>query len=185
MILLEGSSNLEESFFIGDSMYIFFKTIFSFILESVTGLSPDGLIYEKILDLAFKRIYEVLNAIAYGLSGIILMITGFLVAYFNVLSQYDRVGSITMGAVASGGIVLIFIGFGIVYNNTKKDFTSPAIRTPQANLTPHTSPIELAVAALVQEFIKEREFSREKEREQMKIQSTQVEKSLTDEYHIH
>lgn len=165
-------------------MYNFLKNIFSFVMESLTGLSSDKSIYEKILDLAFKRIYEVLNSIAYGLSGIILMITGFLVAYFNILSQYDRVGTITVGAVAVGGIVLIFLGFGIIYNNTKKDFTA-AIKTPPVNHPPLPSPIELAIVALVQEFIKEREFSREKEREKIKIHSTQTEAVFTDEFHTH
>ena len=165
-------------------MYNFFKTIFSLILESLTGLSSDGSIYEKTLDLAFKRVYEVLSAIAYGLSGMILMITGFLVAYFNILSQYDRVGTITVGAVAVGGIVLVFIGFGIVYNKTKKDYTAPQ-KILQTAQSPHPSPIELAVAALVQEFIKEREFSREKEKMEIKMHSTQTETIFTDEFHTH
>lgn len=165
-------------------MINFFKTILSFIFKSFTGQQTDDLLYVKMLDIASNRIYEMLNSIAYGLSGIIMMITGFFATYFNLLSQYDRVGTITIGAVAVGGIVLIFIGFGIIYNNTKKDFTPP-IKAQKAIQNQVSSPIELAIAALLQDFVKEREFVREKEKELLKIQTQQHEAVFPEEIPTH
>lgn len=161
-------------------MFDFLKTIYSFIIESLTGKKNDKFFYDKILDLAFDRVYEVLNTIAYGLTGIILMLTGFIFTYYNLLSQYDRIGTVDLGAVAIGGIVLIFIGFGIVYNNSRK-FITDTVKTTESSLMQTPSPIENAIAAFIQDIVKEREYSREKEKEQAK---THEEKIFDNEFHL-
>jgi hypothetical protein len=163
------------------------KVIFSSLLESLSTPSTDGPVYEKVMDHAFNRIYEVLNVIAYGLTGVILMITGFVVAYFNLLGQYDRIGVFAIDAVSIGGLVLSFIGFGIVYNSSRKQLRFSFFKEtrPVEQPTNNSSPIEHALAAILMDFVKERELDREiaKESKINQIQSSNQYRPEEDNIH--
>lgn len=135
-----------------------FSNILNYVLRLLTGASNEAPVYEKIIDLAFARLNEILNIVAYGFTGIVFIISGFLVTYFTLLSQYDRVGIIYLNAVAGGGLALTLIGFGILYNSTtRKVYEKKKIQ----KITNTTTPIEHALAALINDFVKEREFTRE------------------------
>jgi len=140
-------------------MFKLLSNFATYLLNLFSGQKSDAPIYEKIVDFAFERLYEMINVIAYGFSGIILVISGFLATYFNLLNQFDRMGYIYLNAVSTGGIVLIFIGFGILYNASKQEVTTSTSRKDMA--PPSPSPVEIAVAALIQDFVKERERERE------------------------
>jgi hypothetical protein len=147
-------------------MLNFLSSIYTVIIELLTGKESNSNIYEKIIDLSFNRVFELLNVLAYGVAGLILLLTGFLISYFNLLTQYDRVGTVNIGAVAIGGIVLCFLGLGILYNNSKskKQNTNQLESALPTHKEIHSSPIENALAALLLDFVKEREENRNSER---------------------
>jgi hypothetical protein len=125
-------------------------------------VSSDKSSYEKIINNIVLKINEFLSIIAYGLSGIILMIIGFSKAYFNYMEQYDQTGSIYLNAVQTGGIVLLLIGFGILYNATVKQsiLMQQNLINEKNQGSNSSSKIETAISALILDYVKERELSR-------------------------
>jgi hypothetical protein len=154
----------ESSILLGIIMKSFFNSILSFIIQSLTGTTDSEDAYVQIIDQVFEKINNLLTISAYWLSGLVLLLVGVLVSYFNLLAQYDRVGTVVLGAVPTGGLVLSLIGSGIIYNasKTQSNKTNQKKQRPiaeqQANQSP---PIEQAIALLIMDFIKEREQARE------------------------
>jgi hypothetical protein len=173
----------ESSLIVGTIMHNFFSSIFSYIIQSFTGPENSENIYAQMLDQAFDRLYRLLSIAAYGLSGVILLLVGVLVTYFSLLAQYDRVGTILLGAVPTGGLVLFFIGLGIIYNASKMQSIQVVEKKHKASPEQQgqTSPlIEQAVALLIMDFIKEREQSREQAAHHQKQEAI-----VPDEINIH
>lgn len=143
-------------------MLIFFKEVLLNIVEKFFGKHSSENIYDFALTKAFNHLDDLFSTIAYRLVGIIIFIVGFTFTYFNLLNQYDSIENVKFGAVASGGIVLIFIGFGIIYNSKKDEKSSikENITSLEANKT-KPSQMEEALAALIMDIIKEREINRE------------------------
>jgi len=137
------------------------------------------------MDHAFDRLYETLSIIAYGLVGVSLITVGFLATYFNLLSQYDRVGTVTMGAIAVGGLVLCFVGFGITYNASRKQARPLPEKNIHTSKASTTSALENAIAVLVLDFVKERELDRETKRKIEKTQDEKTEDIFQEEINIH
>jgi hypothetical protein len=143
-------------------MFNLLSSLYTIVIELLSGKESNLNIYERIIDLAFGRAFELLNVLAYGVSGLFFLLTGFLISYFNLLMQYDRIGTVNVGAVAIGGLVLCFIGFGILFNTSKSKIKT--LKKEETPIYSHSerdiSPIENALAALLLDFVKEREESR-------------------------
>jgi hypothetical protein len=160
-----------------------FGTLYTMVLNLFSGKNSGENIYETIIELTFSRIIELINILAYGVSGLIFLLSGFLISYFNLLSQYDRIGTISIGAVAIGGLVLCFIGFGILYNTATKKI-STNIKHNTENKTHHEtygSPIENAIAALVLDFVKEREEIRQSTKSELHEKSNDISDEILEQ----
>jgi hypothetical protein len=145
-------------------MLNFFKTLLSFFMGTIQAPQIMSESYEKILDHAFDRMSEIFCTLAYGFSGIVLMLIGFLTSYFNVLYLYDKEGRLSVGAVAIGGITLFIIGYLFLYNSPQKPTSSKEKKNPVPP-TPVISPLEVAIADVIQDFLSERQRARELARE--------------------
>ena len=122
-------------------------------------------LYEKSIDHVFDRLYEVLRFAAYGLAGITIMIIGFLTSYFNILYQFEKLGIFSIGAIASGGIVLFLIGLALIYDSKNKSIRLHRVTTskiPTHSTIKTTSPIEQAIADMINDLIAERQDERKK-----------------------
>jgi hypothetical protein len=151
-------------------MFQLISNLFNYVIKLLNGPTDEAPVYEKIIDLAAARLNIFINVITYGFIGVVLIMAGFLTSYFTLLSQYDRLGDFYFNAVTIGGLVLILLGFGVLYNSTnrqdhvKKQRTKPLVTS---------SPMEIALAALIQDFVLEREMSREILKEKSKRMSTE------------
>lgn len=141
-----------------------FQVLGSFFLSLFQGSHAEPLTYEKLVDDIFARLAKVMSKATFGLSGVLLIMSGFLAAYFNLLNQYDQTGTILVGAVASGGFVLMFLGSVLIYISARKPMTErlgPALAQEQAaRETSSSSTLEQALAALVLDYIEERKRDR-------------------------
>lgn len=143
-------------------MFDFIKKIFLFLLGIIEDKSAVSSAYEKTIDHIFDRLYKLLSVVAYGVSGITIMLIGFLTAYFNILYQLEKLGIFTVGAIALGGIILFLGGLGLIYNSSRKSIRpfndqSSNIKTQSSNV----SPIEQAIVAIIHDYISERQNERQ------------------------
>jgi hypothetical protein len=136
----------------------------------LNGPSTEVPVYEKIIDLAAARLNIFINVITYGFIGVVLIMAGFLTSYFTLLSQYDRFGDVSFNAVTVGGLVLILLGFGVLYNSTNRQ---EPVKKQHSRPVVTSSPMELALAALIQDFVTEREMSRELQKEKTRKMSNE------------
>jgi RsiW-degrading membrane proteinase PrsW (M82 family) len=143
------------------------KYILAVLVQMITGNKSEEVLYDQIFTRASIQLNQILESFSYRLLGITLVICGFLSSYFNILVQYDEHKSVIVTAVFIGGVILYFLGMAIIFNTNKKSnkqrFSSPtkAVTSKEA----FASPLETALAALVLDFIKEREETRETKRE--------------------
>ena len=137
------------------------SVIASFLFGKQMSSGPS---YEDLVDYAFERLRSIVNSAAIGLSGIVLVITGFIFTTFNLLNQYDQHASVAMTAVAAGGLVLCVVGLGFILFASRKTKTplekSEGLKTHH----PAASPLEEALSLLVMDFVKARQEDREQER---------------------
>lgn len=110
--------------------------------------------YEVIVDYAITRVKSMAKSAALGFAGMVLLLTGALVAFFNVLAVYDEKGVVMMSAVASGGIAICVLGILLLFMATNKKTQAENITRPSDLLGPqNNSPLEEAIAHLINEFV--------------------------------
>lgn len=125
--------------------------------------SVESSMYEKTIDHVFNRLSEIFALTAYGVSGIIIMITGFLSAYFNILYEYDKLGVAKLGAISIGGVALFILGLALIFNYSKRSVSYRNSKiTQNRSESSNASPLEHAIVAIIQDFIVERQNERQK-----------------------
>lgn len=114
--------------------------------------------YEVIVDYALARVKVMAQSAALSLVGIVLLLTGFLVSFFNTLSTYDLKGYFVLSAVAAGGLGICALGIVfLVVANYRKDHSLK----PSEVIHGVHSPIEDALAALITDFVNNRKEKHE------------------------
>ncbi len=144
-------------------MFKLISTLLSYLLGQFMGAPQSSISYEQIMNASIEKIKNLLSAFILAIAGIALATTGFLAAYFNVLASYDQNGSWSFGAVAVGGLVLVLAGSIFIYFSTQ---ASSRVKTsfqekPEPSNSP--SPLELALASLVADYVRERAVKREQQ----------------------
>lgn len=129
--------------------------ILSYLVSFLFGKRLISIPYEVIVDYAIARVRLLVQSAAVGFSGIVLILTGFLVSFFNLLSYFDQQGRFAMTAVASGGLSMCLVGaIFLVFASFKK---SVSLVRPSDVLTQQVhSPIEDAIAVLITDFVNSR-----------------------------
>lgn len=129
--------------------------ILSFIGSFLFGKRLLAIPYEAMVDYAIARVRGMAQSIALGFAGIVLILTGFLVAFFNTLSVYDDKGYFMLSAVAGGGLGICVLGaILIAIAKYKKSHTH--VEAHEVLTQPIHGPIEAAVADMITEFINNR-----------------------------
>ena len=129
--------------------------ILSFIGSFLFGKRLLSIPYEVMVDYAIARIRGMARSVALGFAGIVFILTGFLVSFFNILSIYDEKGYLMMSAVAGGGLGICVLGaIMIAVASYKKNH--PIQHHPEFLTQPVHGPIEEAVASLITEFVNNR-----------------------------
>lgn len=136
--------------------------ILSFVSSFLFGKRLISIPYEVIVDYAIARMRILVQSIAIGFTGLSLVLVGFFVSFFNLLSHFDQTGFFSMTAVARGGLLLCGIGFiFILFASLKKRVS---LVQPSDVLTQQVhSPLEDAVALLVTDFVKNRQAKNQRE----------------------
>lgn len=155
-------------------MQKFLEALGSFFLSLFQGNSAGPSTYEKIIDDIFERSGKILGRAALALFGVLIIVSGLLASYFNLLNQYDQTGSVAVGAVASGGLVLVLIGLGLVFAASRKSMTEKILghgqaeNKSEASASPAVGPstLEQAMALLILDFVEERKQERELKKNQ-------------------
>jgi hypothetical protein len=129
--------------------------VLSFIASFLFGKKFISIPYEVIVDYAIARVRLLAQSAALGFAGIVLILTGFLVSFFNLLSNFDQKGYFAMSAVASGGLSILLIGvIVLLFASFKK---SVSLVRPSDVLTQQVhSPLEEALATLITDFARSR-----------------------------
>lgn len=143
------------------------------ILTDVLAFIFDRLLNRRH-DLSLQDAIAILKAgarrlmrdVGLGFVGIALGTAGFLVGYFDVLTQLDLGRGIVFGAVAIGGGVLILLGAALIFFAWKDKRGEAFAHAIEAEQERHRSPLEQALSALLLDIVKEREFNREQRRTQ-------------------
>ena len=130
--------------------------ILSFIGSFLFGKRLLSIPYEMIVDYAIARVRGMAQSVALGFAGIVLILTGFLVSFFNVLAVYDDKGYFMMSAVAGGGLGICVLGAAFVAAASYKKHHPIEKPTELMAHQPVHGPIEEAVASLITEFIHNR-----------------------------
>lgn len=136
--------------------------VLSFFASFLFGKKLISIPYEVIVDYAIARVRLLAQSAALGFVGIVLILTGFLVSFFNLLSIFDQKGFFSMSAVASGGFSIGLVGIIVLlFASFKK---SVALVRPSDVLTQQVhSPLEEALATLITDFAKSRKEKSEAE----------------------
>jgi hypothetical protein len=148
-------------------MFKILTLLFSFLVGQFRGQHEKPFSYEELINVFFRQLNGVLRSLALGATGMILSASGFLMAYFNLLGQYDMNGGLYLSAVTAGGTVLFLIGAGLLYSASRSMSakSTAAVRPTVPEIkSPAASPLEDALATLVVDYIKEREHQREMKR---------------------
>lgn len=107
-----------------------------------------------------RRLVSLLLA---GLASVILLCGGLFISILDATTQYDRSGVIAWTATFSSGIVLLLIAaatFSVVFLRAWPH--TRRLRQKEQQVAPATSSsLENALAALVMDYVKERELKRE------------------------
>ncbi len=111
-----------------------------------------------LIDSLQSHLRKLFAHLAFAFIGLALSMTSFIITYFNLLNQYDLIGSVKLQAVSVGGAVLFTIGLAILW---KASFSMRGKAAPVEQKGPTVSAIELAISALILDFVKERELDRE------------------------
>lgn len=128
--------------------------VFSFIVSMLFSKRMLSIPYEVVVDYALARIKVMAQSAVLALVGIVLLLTGFLVAFFNFLSTYDTKGFFTLSAVATGGLGICVVGIAcLVGANIKKDHS---VKPSEVLAHGAHSPIEDAIASFITEFVNNR-----------------------------
>jgi len=109
-----------------------------------------------IVDYAIARVRGMARSVALGFAGIVLILTGFLVSFFNVLSVYDDKGYFMMSAVAGGGLGICVLGAILLMVASYKKHHPVAVTSSEMLTQPVHGPIEQAVASIITDFINNR-----------------------------
>lgn len=131
--------------------------ILSYIVSLLFGKRMLSVPYEVIVDYAIARIRSMAKSAALGFAGLILLLTGALVAFFNVLHNYDLSGVMRMTAVAGGGLGICTLGIILIMiASYKKSHPEHLLRPSDVLSSELHSPLESAFANLINEFVDNR-----------------------------
>lgn len=83
-------------------------------IRTKTDETDEG-VYKKIMEQSFDRLYELLGLAGYGIAGILLTLTSIERTYYYILEQYHLNKFVTFTAPIIGGVIMSFVGLGIVY----------------------------------------------------------------------
>jgi hypothetical protein len=131
--------------------------IFSYLASLLFGKRLLSIPYEVIVDYAIARVQSMAKSAAIGFAGLVLILTGILVAFFNVLAVYDLKGVWMMTAVAGGGLGICVVGILLIaIASYKKTHPERLVRPSDVLTTEMHSPLEQAFANLINEFVDNR-----------------------------
>lgn len=138
--------------------------ILSFVFGRLGGKSKS--LRESALEIFEEitfRSRRLVSLLLVGLASVILLCGGLFISILNATTQYDRSGLIAWTATFSSGIALILIAavtFSFVFLRAwPQSFRMKQKEQPTAPAG--TSSLENALAALVMDYVKEREIKRE------------------------
>jgi hypothetical protein len=131
--------------------------ILSYLASLLFGKRLMSVPYEAIVDYAIAQIRSMAKSAALGFAGMVLLLTGALVAFFNILATYDMKGYVMMSAVAGGGVTICAIGAVLVLFATyKKTHVENIVRPSDMMAAQSHSPLDEAFAGLINEFVQNR-----------------------------
>jgi hypothetical protein len=162
----------ELVFFFGEiSMLKILEVVFSFVLDQFFGIrnKKAKTSISEIVMMTYHNAQRIFSSIAFAVLGSVMALTGFFVASFNLLGQWDQYGMVSTGAVASGGGAMVLIGGGFIwYASRKRDLAEALLEKigdadsrGEGTQAQQASPLEAALSVLVLDFVKEREAKRE------------------------
>ncbi len=100
-----------------------------------------------------------------ALGAVIFFCGGFFITLLELTSQYDRVGYVSWTATLFAGFGLIVLAAGVFATVFLRAWPAPGnyrpFTTPREEAAPPHSALESAFAALIMDFVKERELRRE------------------------
>lgn len=131
--------------------------ILTYIVSLLFGKRLISVSYEVIVDYAIARVRSMAKSAAMGFAGIVLLITGALVAFFNVLSTYDEKSVLLFSAVAGGGLSISGLGFLLILiASYRKSHTDHIAHPSEVFGAQAHSPLEEAMANLINDFVANR-----------------------------
>ncbi len=152
--------------------------IASYFVGQFSGVKEKPFSVDVIINTIIDRIKDLIGAILFCLSGLVLGLVGFFVAYFNILSEFDRNSGFSFGAVAGGGLFLVLLGLLFIYLGVRLLGEKSPQSKPQQTKSQSSSTLEQAISLLILDFVKERESRRESQREAQKQKGTDNVSSL-------
>jgi|GEM_PF-3438065 len=147
--------------------------LFSFLLGRFNSGSHEALLSpDEIIDKALSKLRGLMSTLALGAIATIFLTAGFLGAFYNLLLQLDTTGRMGSNAVIVGGIGLFVMGlviFAIAGRSPSSQLVRSAVKSQtrsSAKQERAVSPLEEALAMLILDHVKEREYLRETRRRQ-------------------
>jgi len=140
--------------------------ILTFLFEKMTSHGPSlkdsaVAIFEE---LTYKS-RKTMSLILAGFASIIFLCGGFFISLIDATGQFDREGSIRMTSTFIAGLLLVAIAvfvFAWIFGSAWPGVKEHAVHAEDtASRAGAGSPLELALSALLMDFVKEREFKRE------------------------
>lgn len=169
-----------------------FKKIFSIASSYLIGRfdqsRADGhplISYDGLVDRATDRINDIIQGTMVAAAAVLFIATGFFVAFFSILHQYDLNQAFSLSAVSIGALALMLIGAISLYYVMSDDLANKRKASEEkkrreleiksiSESTSTISTIQNAVSLLVLDFIKEREFKRQLRSENQKLYEENV-----------
>lgn len=147
-------------------MFKIFSYLASILIGQLIGQQIRSAPYKAIVDYALAQMQSMARSAAFEFSGIVLILTGFLITIFNLLATYDLKGYLTMSAVAGGGITIFAMGSVVVLIPTfKKNKIEIEISPSEKRDAPSHSLFAEAFADLISEFVQNRKEKKQTEKQ--------------------
>lgn len=163
-----------------------FKKFFSIIIDAISISISENQTIQSLAIKSNKEIKKLVNIITMRIIGVLLITLSISHSYFFLAERYDSNQPFQLGLVGRSGITLFLLGILSIAYSLKEKNNMTLLHTIEqaevANESNDTHPpiLEQAIAALIFDFIKERELKRENEKQE-KLVINKKNKTTEDE----